>query len=142
MNDTHTDNQKLDDLLEMVQFIKDHGASQASVDERFEAVDRRFESIDRRFESIDQRFEGIDQRFEGLQNEMQKGFADLRDDFRSELRDVRRELEEIKTKLDALEKTAMEDTTAIGGHAIKLHTHIQLLEKRVQRLENVQKEHA
>ena len=121
MNDTHTDNQKLDDLLEMVQFIKDHGASQASVDELRDDMKGEIS---------------------GLRKEMNEGFENLGDEFRSELRDVRKELEEIKTKLDALEKTAMEDTTAIGGNTIKLHTHIQILEKRVQRLENAQKEHA
>jgi len=132
MDDVHTDNQKLDDLLEMVQFIKDHGASQASVDELRDDMKGEISGLRKE----------MNEEISGLRKEMNEGFENLGDEFRSELRDVRKELEEIKTKLDALEKTAMEDTTAIGGNTIKLHTHIQILEKRVQRLENAQKEHA
>ena len=132
MDDGHTDNQKLDNLLEMVQFIKDHGASQASVDELRDDMKGEISGLRKE----------MNEEISGLRKEMNEGFENLGDEFRSELRDVRKELEEIKTKLDALEKTAMEDTTAIGGNTIKLHTHIQILEKRVQRLENAQKEHA
>ncbi len=68
----------LQEILEVVIFIKDNAVSKdefqefrkevntkfKKIDERFEKVDERFDQIDKRFEKVDERFDQIDKRFE------------------------------------------------------------------------------
>lgn len=98
--------QKLDEILELVHFIKDNAATQESVND-------------------------LKGEFNILKNEMHAGFASIR----SELRAVRDELEDIKKRLTALEKCTKDDDNAMANVVIKLKDEIKKLENRVKTLE-------
>jgi len=60
----------LDDIYEVVLFIKDNAAMQQDMDARFAQVDERFDKVDARFAQVDERFDKIDVRFDCVDREI------------------------------------------------------------------------
>jgi len=98
-------NEKLDDILEIVQFIKDNSASKDDIKDMATKSD-----------------------IARLEEKMDQGFADLR----SELAGIHSELEEIKKDLSKLEKRTCEDDDAMISSNFKLRSRVKRLEKQVK----------
>lgn len=109
---------KFNDILEIVKFIKDHGATN---DDLYKVRD-------------DLRSE-LKNEINGLRNQTELGFSNVRSDMRSEFAEVRREIEEVKQELKKLEKCTGEDHKAIVTDYILLGRRVRRLEEQVKRLQ-------
>ena len=101
---------KVDDILEIVQFIKDNSASKQDVDGLRTEMKEEFKNV---------------------RTEMQQGFSDVK----IELANINSELEEIKRDLRKLEsRTQIDDDVMIVDNS-KLSERVKKLEKQVRQLE-------
>ena len=107
--------QKVDDILDIVIFLKD------SIGEQFGEVNNQFGQIDQRFGQIDQRFEQIDQRFDTI---------DVRFAYvNSELTDIKAHVMKNTKSIDALRIQSNEDLIAIATNVAEHDARIRTLEK-------------
>jgi len=104
---------KVDDILEIVQFIKDNSASKQDLN------DLRGE------------FSGLRGEFSELRIEMREGFESVR----AELASINLELEEIKRDLKKLENRTQVDDDAMISDNLELKARVEKLEKQVQQLQ-------
>lgn len=98
--------QKLEELLEMVRFIKDHAATQESV-------------------------EKLGFKVSNLESKVDQGFTDII----MELRAIHGELDDIRQELKKLELRTREDADSASDVYVKFQRRLEILEKRVQHLE-------
>ena len=56
-------NKKIDEILEVVTFIRDTAATKEELARDINAIDARFDSIDQQFDDANRRFDVIDARF-------------------------------------------------------------------------------
>jgi len=112
---------KVDDILEIVQFIKDNSASKQDVDGLRTEMKEEFKNV---------RTE-MKEEFKNVRTEMQQGFSDVK----IELANINSELEEIKRDLRKLEsRTQIDDDVMIVDNS-KLSERVKKLEKQVRQLE-------
>ena len=103
---SNTSEQKLDEILEIVRFIKDNGATQESVDD------------------LDKKVDGLDKRMDGLENELSG--------VRSELQSVK---DEILLQIKRLEDKTQSDNDALARDYVKLVRRVEVLENQFKRLQ-------
>jgi len=101
---------KSDDILEIVNFIKDNAATQESVDR------------------IDEKFEN---KIGNLHADMSQNFSSVH----SELAEIKNELNDIKQKINQTINTERDDTRVIGGDYLKLLKRVKVMEEKIQQLE-------
>ena len=102
--------EKMDDILEIVQFIKDNSASKQDVDSLRTEMKEEFKNV---------------------RTEMSQGFSDVK----VELANINLELEDIKRDLRKLESRTQIDDDAMIADNLKLNERVKKLEKQVRQLE-------
>jgi hypothetical protein len=112
-NKNQTLEKKVDDILDIVIFLKD------SIRNQFNAVDNRFAQMENRFVQIDNRFEQLTQ-------EMRAGFAYVH----QEIKEVGQRVTSLKTKVDRIDKRSVEDTDVIVNDVADHEVRIVRLEEQ------------
>ena len=105
---------KIDDILEIVQFIKDNSASKDDIKDM--ATKDDIKNMATKDDIV------------RLEAKMDQGFADIR----SELRSISSELEEIKRDLKKLEARTQVDDDVMIADNFKLRRRVEKLEKQVK----------
>ena len=113
--------EKMDDILEIVQFIKDNSASKQDVGDLRTEMKQEFKNV---------RIE-MKQEFKNVRTEMSQGFSDVK----VELASINLELEDIKRDLRKLESRTQIDDDVMIADNLKLREQVQKLEQRVKQLE-------
>ncbi len=119
-------NEKLDDILEIVQFIKDNSASKDDI--RDMATKSDIKDMATKSDIRDMVTKSDIAR---LEEKMDQGFSDLR----SELAGINLELEDIKRDLRKLESRTQIDDDVMIADNLKLNERVKKLEKQVRQLE-------
>ncbi|MBU1131785.1 hypothetical protein KKC32_00845 [Patescibacteria group bacterium] len=106
-NNQENQNKMIEEIFEMVVFIKDQAATQSSVDEGFKCMDERFDQVDEKFKSVDERFDSLDSRLKKVESTMVT--KDYLDDKLADLRGdlvvmMRKEDTKLKTLVEILEE--------------------------------------
>lgn len=122
---TSTLEQKVDDILDIVVFLKDSMGEQfAVVNTRLDAMDKRFDGVDKRLDGMDSRFDGIDSRFDATDSRM--------DYLSHEVNALTERVVRIEDKVDILNKRTLEDTNSLARDILLHDVRISRLEKQQQ----------
>ncbi len=110
---TKTTDQKLDELLEILTFVKDNGATQESLDSFKLETENNFEKVENRFKEVDDNFS----------------------DLKTQLTSMQLELDDIKASLKKLEEKTQEDDNAQVKDIVNLKVRVEKLEKKIKQLQ-------
>ena len=116
---------KIDDILEIVQFIKDNSASKDDIKDMATKDDIKNMATKDDIKNMATKDDIV-----RLEAKMDQGFADIR----SELRSISSELEEIKRDLKKLEARTQVDDDVMIADNFKLRRRVEKLEKQVKLL--------
>ena len=108
--------QNLNDLIEIVSYIKDNMATKddiARLEKRMDSLEIRIDRLEKRIDSIESRINSIE----------------------SKLIFISEEIQQIRIRLDSLENRTKEDDEAIVKDIFELRQRVQFLEEKIQRLE-------
>ncbi|GEM_PF-1810555 len=114
---------KIDDILEIVQFIKDNSASKDDIKDMATKDDIKNMATKDDIKNMATKDDIV-----RLEAKMDQGFADIR----SELRSISSELEEIKRDLKKLEARTQVDDDVMIADNFKLRRRVEKLEKQVK----------
>ena len=96
---------------------------QPTTQDILEAINDFAGQVEKRFEGIDRHFEGIDGKLSDIQKEIKR--------IDTSLFGILQEMESLRHAVERVEKTAMEDTTALASEVIKLKERVNLLEQQI-----------
>jgi|SRR3989344_6991874 len=108
--------QKIDEILEVVRFIKDNASTQESVDDLGNNLGKRIEGVEN---NLTRKIEGVENELSGL---------------RSELQSVK---DEILLEIKKLEDKTQTDHDALARDYVKLVRRVEVLENQFKRLQAV-----
>ncbi|PLX28835.1 hypothetical protein C0581_00915 [Candidatus Parcubacteria bacterium] len=100
---------KINEILEIVTFIKDNAAMQKDMDERFERVEARLDNIEERLSSLEE-----------------------------DVRLIKQDLRKIKKELERVELKTQKDEDATAHLYIELKGRIKKLEQKIRNIELLQ----
>jgi peptidoglycan hydrolase CwlO-like protein len=108
-NKNNTLEKKVDDILDIVIFLKD------SIGDQFNTMDNRFMQVDSRFTQIDNRFDKMDNRLEYMSQD---------------IKEVKQRITNIETDVHSLKKQSHEDTDVLAKDIFDHEVRIVRLEKQ------------
>ena len=123
-----TQDQKLDEVLELAQFIAEHAATGEQV------LELRNEMDLLRHETK-KGFDGVQAEFVKVRAEMKEGLDDVKTELGAQIRLMQQELDDIKASLKRLEKKTQEDSDAQAHEIVSLRDRVERLERQIRLLQ-------